>query len=211
MPLTRFILLRHGETVWNIEGRYQGHLDSPLTELGLAQARALALRLPRGSIVALYTSDLGRARQTAEIISQRHGCEVIAHVGLRERHLGLFQGSTRPEAKAGWPEEYRRLKSGDADYAVPGGESHRALMERTLATLGEIAARHPGKTIGAITHSGPLSALLRHTLGISLEAPRRFSRSNASWNVFTVEDGQWLLETWGDTSHWPQGTGRSDG
>jgi 2,3-bisphosphoglycerate-dependent phosphoglycerate mutase len=210
MPVTRFILLRHGETVWNVERRYQGQLDSPLTELGLGQARALADRLPTASIGALYASDLGRARQTAEIISERNGWEVVAHVGLRERHLGLFQGSTREEAKARWPEEYRRLKSGDADYAVRGGESTRALIQRVLATLNEIAARHDGQTIAAVTHGGPLSALLRHALGIPLEVPRRFSRLNASWNSFTVEEGKWLLETWGDTSHWPQGAGRSD-
>jgi 2,3-bisphosphoglycerate-dependent phosphoglycerate mutase len=210
MALTRFVILRHGETVWNFERRYQGQLDSPLTELGVTQARALADRLPTGSVAAFYASDLGRARQTAEIISERNGCEVIAHVGLRERHLGIFQGSTREEVKARWPEEYRRLKSGDADYAVPGGESTRALMERVLATLNEIAARHHGNTIAAITHGGPLSALLRHALSIPFEAPRRFSRLNASWNVFALQDGKWLLETWGDTSHWPQGAGRSD-
>jgi 2,3-bisphosphoglycerate-dependent phosphoglycerate mutase len=204
VPITRLILVRHGETQWNVPGRYQGQLDSPLTGTGLAQAGALAERLAAHSVTALYTSDLGRARQTAEIISLRIGCEVISHVGLRERHLGFFQGTTRQEARTRWPEDYRQLKSSNPDYAPAGGESHRTLTTRAMAALKDIAARHADKTIAVVTHGGPLSALLRHVLGIPLEAPRRFARANATWNVFTELDGKWLLETWGDTSHLPQ-------
>ena len=201
MPLTRLIVLRHGETLWNLEGRYQGHLDSPLTELGLKQAHALAKRLQAEAFSTIYTSDLGRALQTAEIISQATGRKLIPHEGLRERHLGVFQGKTGGELKARWPEEYRRLKSGDADYAAPEGESNRAAMARVLATFTQISTQHTGETIAIVTHGGPLSTMFRHTLGVPIDAPRRFSRLNASWNVFIVEDGKWLLETWGDISH----------
>lgn len=201
MSHTRVILLRHGETAWNAEGRYQGQLDSPLTASGLAQAHALAGRLSGERFAALYSSDLGRARQTAEAISARTDRPIITHAGLRERNLGAFQGSTRAEAKARWPEDYRQLRSGHPDYAPPEGESQRAMTVRIEAALADITAPHPDQTIVAITHGGVLSALLRHVLGLPIDTPRRFARVNASWNVFTVEKGKWMLETWGDTSH----------
>ena len=201
MPVTRLILLRHGQTHWNAERRYQGQLDSPLTEAGLAQARALAARLAGQTFTALYSSDSGRARQTAEIISAQTRHAIRLHAGLRERNLGAFQGQTQTEVKTRWPEDYRRMRAGDADYAPPGGESNRTLTARAVAALTDVAAPHPGETIVVVTHGGVLSVFLRHILGLPLEAPRRFARVNASWNVFTVEDGKWMLETWGDTIH----------
>ena len=201
VPLTRLILLRHGETQWNVEGRYQGQFDSPLTDAGLGQARALAARFVGQTFAALYSSDSGRARQTAEIISSQTRHAVQLHVGLRERNLGEFQGHTRAEVKTRWPEEYCRFRSGEADYAPPGGESNRSLTARITAALAEIAASHSRETIVVVTHGGLLSAFFRHVLELPLDAPRRFARVNASWNCFTVEDGKWMLETWGDTNH----------
>ena len=201
MSVTRVILLRHGETVWNVEARYQGHLDSPLTARGLAQARALAARLATEKFSTLYSSDSGRARRTAEIIAAQTRHEIRTDAGLRERHHGSFQGRTYAEAKAGSPEDYRQLKSGGADYAPPGGESNRALTTRITAALASIAAQHVGETIVVVTHGGVLSALFRHVIGLPLEAPRRFARANATWNVFTVENGKWMVETWGDMEH----------
>lgn len=201
MPITRLIILRHGETEWNAESRYQGQLDSPLTASGRAQAEALGERLKRESVAALYSSDLGRARQTAEIISARTHHAIIPHAGLRERHLGIFQGHIIRQAKERWPDEYRQLRSSDADYAPPEGESQRDLSSRIVTTLAEIAARHPGATLAVVTHGGVLSAFFRQVLGLPIEAPRRFARVNASWNVFTEDGDKWMLETWGDTSH----------
>ena len=209
MSSTRLILHRHGETVWNVEGRYQGQLDSPLTSAGLAQARGLAARLATEKFSALYSSDSGRARQTAEIIAAQTRHEIRTDAGLRERHLGSFQGRTRAEVKAGSLEDYRQLKSGGPDHAPPGGESNRALTARVTAALAVIAARHNGETIVVVTHGGVLSALFRHVIGLPLEAPRRFARANATWNVFTVEAGKWMLETWGDTGH--LGVGMTNG
>ena len=163
MPITRLIVLRHGETQWNAESRYQGQLDSPLTETGHAQATALAERMAREIVTALYSSDLGRARQTAEAIAARTRHAIIAHAGLRERHLGLFQGHIIRQAKDRWPEEYRQLRSGVADYEPAGGESQRALSVRIVTAFTEIAARHPGETLGVVTHGGVLSAFFPRT------------------------------------------------
>lgn len=196
----RLILLRHGETEWNVERRYQGQLDSALTAVGRAQSRALATRLGRHAVAALYSSDLGRAQETARVCAEATGLRVILDSRLRERHLGMFQGLLKSEIREKFPEEYRRFKS-DPDYLVPGGESARQSSARMIACLEEIATRHAGQQIAIVAHGGTSSSLLRHTLGIPLGAPRRFERSNATWNLFIFSDGKWFLETWGDMSH----------
>jgi len=201
MTPTLIILLRHGETTWNVEGRYQGHLDSPLTPRGESQARALARRLAGVKFGALCSSDLGRASRTAAIIAQATGHEVRLDARLRERHLGIFQGLLKSEIKQKLPDEYRLFKTAGPDHAVPGGESTRQSAQRSIACLEELARCHAGETIVVVAHGGTISALLRHTLGIPLGTPRRFERFNASWNVFTWDDGKWRLETWGDLSH----------
>ncbi len=200
MPSTRLILLRHGETAWNIEGRYQGQSDSALTATGRAQAEALAARLHRHRVEALYSSDLGRAVETARVVAVSTGLIVNLDSRLRERHLGVFQGLLKADIRVRFPDEYRRFKT-DTDYVVPGGESARQCSTRLIACLEEIAGRHPGQDIAVASHGGAANSLLRHALGIPLGAPRRFDNLNASWNVFTYDKGRWYLETWGDVSH----------
>lgn len=201
MASTRVILLRHGETVWNLEGRYQGQLDSPLTPSGLAEARALAHRLAGVRFAALYSSDLTRARRTAECIAEATRHEVRTDPRLRERHLGIFQSLCKAELKQQFPDEYRLFKSGGPDHVIRQGESARQAADRGNTCLEELARHHADETIAVVAHGGTLSALLRHALGIPLGAPRRFERCNASWNLFSYDRNKWLLETWGDVSH----------
>src|SRR5262245_4320439 len=129
MPTTRLIVLRHGETCWNREGRFQGHLDSPLTSVGIRQGQALARRLAGYRFSALYSSDLGRAEATARIIAEASGQEVCLDARLRERHLGVLQGQLVSEARQKFPEAYDTFKRGVADKPVPGGESNRERFE----------------------------------------------------------------------------------
>ena len=201
MDATYVIVVRHGETHWNIEGRRQGHLDSTLTGKGYAQAKALSERFTPESCNAIYSSDLGRALETARIIAERTGHEVIADSRLRERNLGIFQGLNGDEIRERYPVEYEQHRNGGAEHAVPSGESFRAQTERNMLCLEELAQGHSGESIMVVTHGGVLSALFRHTLAISLDAPRRFSFKNASVNLFKYQDGIWGLETWGDVTH----------
>jgi probable phosphoglycerate mutase len=205
MERTQVIIVRHGETEWNIANIRQGHLDSPLTEDGIAQAKALARRLMRERFSALYSSDLGRAMQTARIIAEATGHEIVSDPRLRERHLGIFQGLNSDEIKEKHPEEYKLHRSLGPDYVIPSGESVRQQVARNLAYLNEIAAKHLGETIVVITHGGVLSGLFRHTFSIPFEAPRRFEFTNAGLNVFVYEQGSWFLQTWGDLSHLANG------
>lgn len=201
MEKAEIIVVRHGETIWNLDGRRQGHLDSPLTAIGVAQAQAIARRLSSQSLSLLYSSDLGRAYETAKIIENSTGAKIIVDERLRERHLGIFQGLKTEEVQRAYPDEYRLHKTLGPDYAIPGGESMRQQVERNLACLEEIALRHLGETIVVVTHGGVLSGLFRHVLSIPLEAPRRFEFYNGSINTFTYEHGSWMLCTWGDLSH----------
>jgi 2,3-bisphosphoglycerate-dependent phosphoglycerate mutase len=201
MQRTQFIIVRHGQTEWNIKGIRQGHLDSQLTEKGIAQAKALGQRLAHERFSALYSSDLGRAVQTAKAIADRTGHEIVTDARLRERHLGIFQGLNATEITEKYPEERRMLRTRGPDYVIPCGESMRQQVERNVAYLNELAQAHVGETIVVVTHGGVVSGFFRHTLAIPLDAPRRFEFVNAGLNVFTHEEGNWMLLTWGDVSH----------
>jgi probable phosphoglycerate mutase len=201
MQRTQIIIVRHGQTEWNIKGIRQGHLDSPLTGRGLAQAKALGQRLAREKFSALYSSDLGRAVETAKEIVSVTGHQIVTDARLRERHLGIFQGLNADEINARFPEERRLMRTSGPGYVIPGGESMIQQVERNVAFLDTLAVRHAGETIVVVTHGGVVSGFFRHTLAIPLDAPRRFEFVNAGLNVFAHEDGNWLLLTWGDVSH----------
>ncbi len=201
MTRTQIIIVRHGQTEWNIKGIRQGSLDSPLTARGMAQAKALGQRLAREKFTALYSSDLGRAVQTAQEIANVTGHAITTDARLRERHLGIFQGLNGEEIVTKYPEERRAMRSRGPSYVIPGGESMVQQVERNMACLNELAARHQGEQIVVVTHGGVVSGFFRHTLEISLEAPRRFEFVNAGINVFVREEDNWMLLTWGDVSH----------
>lgn len=193
---TELIVVRHGETVFNARGIYQGQADSPLTATGEAQARALAPRIRGlGSCPALYCSDLARARRTAELIHTPGHHEVTPEPALRERAYGDFEGRPVDEVRAAIP-------PGDPDYAAPGGgESQRELHERVVAAFDAIAARHPGERVVAVSHGGVLIAFARYALGLPLTASRRFHIHNTSLSFFRRDDGGWSVRTLGDLAH----------
>lgn len=200
---TRVILVRHGETTWNNSARFQGHLDSPLTEAGIAQARALGARLKTMRIAKVYSSDLGRAMHTARCITEFTGHEIVADARLRERGLGIFQGLNKAIIRERFPAEAERYYSGDPHFVVPEGESAHGHFENALTTLTELALRHGNETILVVTHGGLVSSMFRHVAGIDFGRERRYSLQNAAYNCFLYEENCWTVETWGDTSHFP--------
>ncbi len=195
------IVVRHGETCWNSEQRWQGHCDSDLTPLGRKQASAIGERLASVSFEALYSSDLPRAMGTAAAIAERAARQIIPEPRLRERKLGIFEGLTLAEIKQRYPQHASDFRSGDPDWAMPEGESLRQRHERAIACLTELAARHNGKRIVAVTHGGVLDSVIRHCLGLTLEQPRHWRLYNASLNVVHIEGPTWTLATWGDIAH----------
>ena len=199
--MAQLILIRHGETLWNTERRMQGQLDSPLTERGVWQARRLGERLQAMPFTALYSSDLPRARLTAQRIADVTGHAIVDDVRLRERHFGVFEGLTRAEMEKHDPEIYARFMSRDPQYAVPGGESPVGFFTRCRAVLEDIAARHASETIAIVTHGLVLDAAYRAASGLALEVLRPVPLVNASLNWFGCEDGCWSAGRWGDADH----------
>lgn len=204
MTVTRLVLVRHGETVWNLQKRWQGHLDSPLTPLGLAQAQAAAAWLAGESINQVYASDLGRVIATAEQIAAPHGRPIHTDVRLRERHNGLFEGLSEDEVKAHHPEEhdvFRRMGY-DGDYAIPGGgESRAQVLARGMACLEELVQRHPGEQMVVVSHGGWLSTMLRHMLGIPFGHSHGFSIANGSIHRVHFSGDRWMVDTLGEAGH----------
>jgi 2,3-bisphosphoglycerate-dependent phosphoglycerate mutase len=199
---TTFIVVRHGETEWNKIGIQQGHLNSPLTALGIKQAKAMGEGLQSFPIDLIFSSDLGRATETAAIISKIIGKPFTTDIRLRERHLGIMQGLTQAQFAQKYPEDAARFKSHDPDYAFPTGESARQRYTRCVACLEDFALRFPGKTILIVAHGGVLMSFIHRALNIPLDAKRTYSLFNASINVFTIDqDKSWRLDIWGDTNH----------
>lgn len=203
MKFTRVYLIRHGETEWNFSGRKQGHLDSPLTPRGIAQAEALAARLSVESFSKLYSSDLGRASSTARIVGRDTGRDVSLDPRLRERNFGIFQGLTEAEIEADYPEDYRRFSGENADYRIPRGESAREFLIRATSCLDELAAQHRGESIVVITHGLVLEALYKLALHNSSDASGQVEVWNAAFNSFDYRNRVWKINTWSDCDHLP--------
>jgi len=197
MHASKLFLIRHGETLWNLEGRIQGHLDSPLTALGIAQTKALATRLKKYTFAAIYSSDLPRTRQTVQWFSNDQ--PVIFKACLRERNLGIFQGSLRKDLEILFPAESSHYQ--DPDYVIPNGESAHQFRERCVNCLEEIAKQHRGESILVVTHGGVLSNIFKHTLHLPFDSPRHYALLNTTLNIFSCQDNHWRLETWGDLGH----------
>ena len=206
MAPTELIAVRHGETVWNTRGLLQGFQDSPLTEEGRNEAHALGIRLAGYDLQKLYTSDLGRASETAEILNRTIGLEIVPVAGLRERNLGIVQGMTWQEVEERFPEIHARVSSGDIEYTIPDGESLLRFYDRVQSTFDRLASESSPVRILVVTHGGVINMLVRRVLGIPLTARRGFHIRNTSLNRFTVTDGEWMIETFGDRGHLEAGT-----
>ena len=196
------LFVRHGETVANVEQRYMGQTDSPLTRVGVAQVEAVAERLSKGHIDAIYCSDLGRTVRSAEIIATACGLSVVHDSRLRERHAGLLQGKLASVARKEHAHVFAQIERMGADYAFPGGgESGVQIEQRISAFLDMTRAKHSGETVVAVTHGGLLYVLLWHILKFPYRAISNLRCDNACISAFSFSGDKWILETWNDTAH----------
>lgn len=166
-PGTRLLLVRHGETQWNLDQRVQGHHDVPLTERGIEQAQRLAFWLSQEPIPAIYSSDLQRARVTAEVLAQGK-IPVTTDARFREGSFGLFEGLTTTEIRDRYPEEFRLWRESAVEHRPPGGETLEDLQERCVAGARDALARHGGETLMIVAHGGPVRVLVCGLLGMEM-------------------------------------------
>jgi broad specificity phosphatase PhoE len=166
-PVTTLLLVRHGETDWNRDGRWQGHSDTQLNELGRDQARRVAAELDGADV--LYTSDLARARETAEIIAAALELEVRTDPRLRERSFGAWEGLTAPEIEERFADDLARWRVGEGAGATDA-EPFDAFAQRVRGFLDEALARHPGETVLVVAHGGTIRVI--HALASGLDYVR---------------------------------------
>lgn len=198
---TRLCLIRHGETDWNAEKRIQGHTDIPLNATGRAQALAMAYTAAHQRFAAVYSSDLARARETAEALAVREGHAVHPLPALRERHYGCFQGLTADEAARQYPALHACYLARDPDCAFESGETLVAFAARVADGIAWLARHHPGQTVAAVCHSGVLDVIYRRATGRPLSTPRDFDIPNCALNWFHVDAQGWHLDIWADRHH----------
>ena len=182
--MTEFLLVRHGETNWNRDRRFQGQADPGLNRTGREQARALADELAGEPIVAIYASDLARARETAEIIGESVAAPVVLDRELREIDVGEWQGLTWPEVEERYPEGVRRWH--ERGHGWESGETYEALGERVGAALGRIAAEHPGGRVVIVAHGGTVRSVRAFVEGRSVADSRRESPAIGNCEVFRI-------------------------
>ncbi|KAI3837917.1 hypothetical protein MKX03_019432 [Papaver bracteatum] len=199
--MAEIVLVRYGETTWNNAGRIQGSLEYELNEAGWKQADAIATRLGKElKPAAIYSSDLKRAKNTAEMISKAcHIPEVIEVPDLKERHVGSLQGYYWSEIQEKEPEAYLAFFSSEKDLEIPvrGGERFNLLCERSVSALEEIASKHRGERVIVVTHGGVLRAIYMAVTG----KPSAGKIMNASINVVHLTEEKWVFKTWSDVSH----------
>ncbi len=167
MPTT-IVLVRHGETDWNREHRFQGRADVPLNEVGREQARELSGRLRSEPVSALYTSPLRRAAETADIVGERLGLPVLTCEPMCEIDVGSWEGLTIEEVRTRFPQDARTAWS--AGWA--GGETYDDLDRRVVAALLALAAAHDDERVAVVTHGGPIRSAIAASLGLSFETAR---------------------------------------
>ncbi len=194
------ILIRHGETTWNVNGRVQGHSNSPLNEKGKLQAQQIAERLATVKVNVIYSSDSSRALETANLIAAPHRLKVMASEELRERHYGVLEGKTLAEAartQGTWFLTWQENRQN----APPAGESQQQMCERIMDAIHAIARTHPGQTVVVSTHGGPVKSAVYDILRIPLSLWRLTWIENGSITILRGTPDVMRVASFNDTCH----------
>lgn len=198
---TRVILIRHGESVWNNEGRIQGWSDSPLSERGREQAALVARRLAAAGISAVYASPLLRARETADVIADKLGLKVEVDERLKELMLGELEGLTSEEVREQYPHVAHGWREDAWWVPIPGGERFRAFRRRVVEAMNEITERHADETIAVVAHGGSIGVWLAELLGLHPDKRLPFWLENTAVNIVELGGARPIIRLLNDTCH----------
>lgn len=201
MEKTLITVVRHGETEWNVAMRLQGIKNSNLTAKGIKQVELAAEALSKKEFDVVISSDLGRALNTAEIITSKNNLKIIKDKSLRERNFGIMEGLTREEILEKHPDVYSAYLKRKDTYKIVNGESLIEFNSRVLDGLAKIVNLYEGKRILIISHGGVLDCIIRMVFSYSLSDFRNFSTYNTAINIFSILNKKWTLEEWGNVSH----------
>jgi broad specificity phosphatase PhoE len=207
--VTQLLLIRHGRSTWNAEGRIQGWADPPLDDFGREQARRLAQRLAdeRHNVAAIYSSPLARARQTAEEIARMLKLVLQTDDRLKENNVGQITGLTGAEVEQQFPDWAALFhRSGNEWVPPPGGEDRDGLLKRAVAAMTDVVAHHPEQTVAVVSHGGTLGVYLGHLLEMQIHRRLPFQFDNASLSIVRVDERRVRLIKLNDTSHLADGT-----
>lgn len=181
--LTRIYLVRHGETQWNKDLRYQGHRDIPLSEVGIAQARKISTRLAGEKLDVVYASDLSRALETARIIARPHNLEVKVDARLKETNFGLWEGLTYNEINLQYPDEMNGWRTNPRETKIPGGESLAEVMIRCKEGMDSLIKENLNRNILLVAHGGIIRILLVDILGMDINSYWKIKQDNVALNI----------------------------
>jgi broad specificity phosphatase PhoE len=198
----RLLVARHGATQHNLDARFTGQIDAPLSTLGLRQAEALAARLADAPFDAIVSSDLSRARVTAERIARFHHQPVLVDADLREINMGRWEGRTVADVRREWPGLLDRVEyDPTGETTAPDGESWARFVARVGGALERWQARFPQGRVLWVAHGGVMSALMVRALGMQFTLRHQFARGNASLFEIEYGHGDPLFLRINDTSH----------
>ncbi|HET6645283.1 MAG TPA: histidine phosphatase family protein [Fimbriimonadales bacterium] len=200
--MLRLLIIRHGQTPYNLAARNQGHTDIELDETGVAQAESLAHSLCQIDIDAIYSSDMKRALRTAQTFSDRVGAEVLVDKRLRERNYGSWEGMTFEEIHKQDEEAYRRFRQDPVLYRSGGGETGLEVFARVGAFLAELLRDRPAGSLAIFTHGGTGSAVIAALLHGSPRTAAALRLANCGITEITIEEnGRRRLVRLDDCSH----------
>ena len=197
----RLILVRHGQTEWNAGGRYQGQSNVALSDTGRKQARFLAERFPVRQLDAIYTSDLDRAKETAECVGKRLGLTVCPEKAFRELSFGDWEGLTYQEISLRWPEEAEKLFTAPDELVIPHGETFRDLQKRALDKIYSLYEQHIDQTVAVFAHGAINKTILAGLMHIPLHYLWSLRQDNTAVNILRLDDGYVMVELINSTSH----------
>ncbi len=198
---TRVLLVRHGQTVTNKEGRFCGHSETALTELGREQARALGHRLAELQVDAVYTSDFSRAIDTAAIVLEGREVGLRVDPDLREIHYGAWEQEEEREIARRYPEQHRLMRDEDPAWQPPGGETIAMVRARTAAAFRRIVRTHPHQTVLVVSHGTAINCLVAELLAIAPSHTFRFSVSNCGLSEVVMHRSHPVVLRLNDSAH----------
>lgn len=200
--MTRFILIRHGQTGWNKQERFRGWVDIDLDDTGRRQAQAAAKRVSRQwAVAAICSSPLKRAVATAQALADIAGLEVLPVDGITDMRFGVWQGMSISEVKDRYPDQFDLWCNRPEALEIPDGETLEDVRSRSVAVIEELAAKHGGETIAVVTHRVVCKVLLCHMLGLDNSHFWQIEQETTAINVFELEQGKPTVHLINDTCH----------